>query len=72
MDNRLSRAPLLGLLLLSCATGSGEVRRETLRFEATTPLAPGWKRLQTADYELLTDLPEDQAQRAAQLLSQSM
>ena len=68
----MSRSPLLALLLLGCATGSGEVRRETLRFETATPLPAGWKRLQTADYELLTDLSEDQAQRAAQLLSQSM
>ena len=62
----------VALVLTRCATGSGDVRRETLRFEATRPLPAGWKRLQTADYELLTDLDEGQAQRAAQLLSQSM
>lgn len=62
----------VALVLTRCATGSGDVRRETLRFEATRPLPAGWKRLQTADYELLTDLAEGQAQRAAQLLSQSM
>lgn len=67
------RSFLLFVLLAGCATtsGSGSVVRESLRFEAG-PAQAGWKRLQTADFELLTDLDDAEARRAAQLLTQSL
>lgn len=73
----MARGAWLGLVVLlsGCMTtsGSGQIRRELLRFEATPqPALVGWKRVQTADYELLTDLEPELAQRAAMLLSQSL
>ena len=72
----MNRRVLFGVVLLSgCMTtsGSGEIKRALLRFEVA-PEAPtaGWKRVQTKDYELVTDLDPEQAQRAALLLSQSL
>ena len=53
-------------------SGSGDLKRELLRFEGPGETGPGWKRVQTPDYELLTDLEPDQAMRAASLLNQSL
>jgi hypothetical protein len=73
MDSKMKAMFLsVGLLLAGCTTGSGALRREPLRFEGPSVPGPGWKRLQTADFELFTDLDEAQAQQAAQLLTQSM
>jgi hypothetical protein len=61
------------LVLCSCATtGAGDLKRELLRFEPTTDKPTGWKRVQAPGYVLLTDLQPPQAERAAQLLSQSL
>lgn len=72
----MMRGALFGLVLLSgCMTtsGAGDLKRELLRFEPSTAVPPsGWKRVQTPDYELLTDLEPEQATRAAMLLSQSL
>lgn len=65
-------ALLLGPGLMGCVTGAGEVRREALRFEGTSVVGAGWKKVHTVDFELLTDLDVEQAQRAAQLLTQSL
>lgn len=53
-------------------TGSGSLTRELLRFDAPSTQAAGWKQVQAPDYELLTDLEPELAERAAQLLSQSL
>ncbi|MDP1828002.1 MAG: DUF1570 domain-containing protein [Archangium sp.] len=69
------RGALLGLVLLSgCMTtsGAGDLKRELLRFEPAAVTGTGWKRVQTPDYELLTDLEPELATRAAMLLSQSL
>ncbi|MDP2275349.1 MAG: hypothetical protein Q8K32_31675 [Archangium sp.] len=62
------------VLLSGCmtTTGSGDIKRELLRFDRSEPQGPGWKRIQTADYELFTDLEPALAQRAALVLSQSL
>lgn len=64
---------LLAFALGGCATtsGSGDVRRDILRFEGATPTT-GWKRLVTADVEFLTDLDPREAERGAALLTQSL
>lgn len=69
----MTRALFLSLALVGCVTsGSGQLRRETLKFEGTAELPAGWKRMKTIDFELLTDLEAGEAQRAAQLLTQSL
>lgn len=62
------------MMLSGCmtTTGSGDIKRELLRFDRSEPQGPGWKRIQTADYELFTDLEPALAQRAALVLSQSL
>lgn len=71
--NRGAWAGLL-VLLTGCmtTTGAGDLKRELLRFEPASTPATGWKRLQTPDYELLTDLEPELAERAALLLTQSL
>lgn len=70
------RTAWLGAVVLvsGCMTTSGSavVKRSLLQFEASAPAAAGWKRVQTPDYELLTDLEPELAERAALLLSQSL
>lgn len=69
---RAALLTLLGALAAGCATtGAGEVRRIALRFEGAAPTT-AWKRVATERFELLTDLPADDARRAAQLLTQSV
>lgn len=53
-------------------SGAGDLKRELLRFDGPGVPGTGWKRVQTPDYELLTDLEPEQATRAAALLSQSL
>lgn len=53
-------------------TGSGTVVREQLTFAAPPAELPGWKRIVTKEFELVTDLEPALAQRAASLISQSL
>jgi hypothetical protein len=65
-------AVVAALLALSgCATGSGDLKREALRFEPSVP-ETRWKHVRTTHFELWTDLDAGQAERAALLLSQSL
>lgn len=68
------RFAVVGLLLSGCmtTTGTGDIKRELLRFDGSEPQGAGWKRIQTADFELFTDLEPALAQRAALILSQSL
>lgn len=72
----MTRGAWLGVwvLLSGCmtTTGAGDLKRELLRFEGASPQASGWKRVQTPQYELLSDLEPELVQRAALLLSQSL
>lgn len=71
----MSRAVLWPCLLLAgCAvtSGSATLVRESLRFEVAAPANAGWKHLQTEQFELFTDLPPPEAERAAALLTQSL
>lgn len=60
--------------LSSCmtTTGAASLRREWLRFEPGRSTSSQWKEIKTDEFLLWTDLPDDQAQRAAQLLTESM
>jgi hypothetical protein len=64
----------VAVLLCGClgAVGSGEVVRASLAFQAPPAIRPGWLLLETPDFTLHTDLPPDQAERAALLVSQSL
>lgn len=59
--------------LTGCATGSAELTRTSLAFEPLAAQPPGgWLRVETPDFTLNTDLSPELAQRAAQLLSESL
>ena len=64
----------VALLASSCmaTVGTGEVVRQGLRFESGLAPTTGWSRVETTDFTLETDLPPDQVQRAAQILTQSL
>jgi len=69
--SRLCGAVLV-LLAGGCATGSGELTRTSLAFEPLAAPPSGWLRVETPDFALVTDQSPELAQRAAQLLSQSL
>ncbi len=72
--SRMIRVAVVVMLLSGCmtTTGTGDIKRELLRFDRSEPQGAGWKRIQTAEYELFTDLAPALAQRAALTLSQSL
>jgi hypothetical protein len=71
--NRLAWG-VVALVLSGCMTtaGSASLKRDLLRFEKSTVPQSGWKQVVTPDYELLTDLEPELAERAAKLLSQTL
>lgn len=63
---------VLGGLGCVTSTGAGDLKRQVLSFDAPPATAPGWRQVKTADFVLFTDLDAADAERAAQLLAQSL
>jgi hypothetical protein len=61
-------------LLTGCmtATGAATLSRTVLTFGPPAPLEGKWRKVVTPDYTLFTDQGPEEAERAAQLLSQSL
>lgn len=69
----MRRVWTVGLLVMGCMTptGAGVISRQAYSFQADGA-GQGWAQIVTDDFTLVTDLPQDQAHEAAQLVAQSL